>query len=373
MHAHAICALMLLLAASLPAWAVPVIDAGTHYLLPDDVRTIAIAVSGGDQVNTLNFFVQIADGIPPGENDPAKPVITGINIIGPGALFSQSNVGSLPWSLPGSGGLIWQDFTFTQSGVNLNATGTLAYVTIDTTNTHTTDPAYALNLAGVAANYDPPGYNTNFDLVTPTINPGWIVITDLRDLTWNASASGAWTATTWDGALPAYPTCPNYTSNAIVNTHFTVNVSSAQEANSLSLSNGGQVAISTAGSLALTTSAAIANGSVLQVDGILNAQNISLDGSMNLAAGGSASVANIIGAGTLSVGDGLTPSSLMADSIETGVLTIAAGSTVTIQALPGGPQAGGTLLTPVPEPSMLALLAAAAAAMILYRRKTLAA
>ncbi len=78
MHTHAIRTLMLFLAASSAAWAAPVIDVGTHYLLPNDVRTISIAVSGGDQVDALNFYVQVADGGASNGGSATTPKITGI-------------------------------------------------------------------------------------------------------------------------------------------------------------------------------------------------------------------------------------------------------------------------------------------------------
>ena len=422
MHIHATRALMLLLAVISPAWATPVIDVGTHYLLPNDVHTIAITVSGGDPVQGLDFFVQVADGGPINGGTATTPAITGIDIIGPGTLFSQSNKGSQPMHLPDAGGtyLIWTDSTITQPAVTLNASGTLAYVTLDTTGTHSSDPAYALSLNNVAANYSAPGFNTDFGSVVPTINNGWIVITNLRNLTWNASASGVWTATTWDGALPAYPTCPNYTSNAIVNTPYTVNVASSQEANSLAISGGGQVTIGSAGSLAITAGLTVSAGGTLAVSstsglsaagiqlnggtisgsgtlapavalsgGTLNTPNGGDDLLLSLAVGGTggltktgsgtATILNnaayagattisagclqlegpdstlhsVTGTGTLAVGNGSAASILTADSIQVGVLTLTAGSTVTINALPGGPSPAARRLLPFPSPRPL--------------------
>ena len=90
MHIHATRPLMLLLAVTSPAWAAPVIDVGTHYLLPNDMRTIPIAVSGGDPVQGLDFFVQVADGGAINGGTATTPAITGIDIIGPGTLFSKA-------------------------------------------------------------------------------------------------------------------------------------------------------------------------------------------------------------------------------------------------------------------------------------------
>ena len=259
MHKQIICILALILAASSPALAAPIIDVGTYYLLPYGEKTIAITVSGGDQVGGLDFYIQVADGGAVNDGSATKPKITGIDIIGPGTLFSQSNRGAQPVSLPG--GLIWSDWTITKPGVTLAATGTLAYVTIDTTGTASSDPPYALKVGDVAAGYDPPGYSTDFGDVTPTITNGHIVIVDLHDMVWNKSDNGVWTDTTWtNNSITPYP---NYTARAIVYTAYTVNVNDAQEANKLTLSGGGRVSIGSAGSLAVTTDVNINAGGTL--------------------------------------------------------------------------------------------------------------
>jgi fibronectin-binding autotransporter adhesin len=440
MRIHTIRALMLLLAVISPALATPVIDAGTHYMLPNDVHRIAITVSGGDSVQGVDLYVQVADGGAINSGTATMPKITAVDIIGSGTLFSQSNKGAQPAHLPDSGGtyLIWTDSTTTQTGVSLNASGTLAYLTVDTTGTHTTDSAYALSLTGVAANYfGLGGYDTNFgDYVSSTINNGYIVISNVRDLTWNASANGAWTATTWAGALPAYPTCPNYTSNAIVNTPYTVSVSSSQEANSLAISGGGKVSIGAASSLAITAGLTVSSGGTLSLASTsgLSASGIQLSGGtisgsgtlsplvalsggtldtptsgdnliLSLASGGtgglsktgsgtatiltnatyagdtaisagclqfdgaSSTLHSVTGNGTLALGNGVTSSTATADSVQVGVLTLGAGSTLTINAIPGGPSSAGSAIAAVPEPSVLVLLAVAAVIMLYRKRK----
>ena len=55
---------------------------------------------------------------------------------------------------------------------------------------------------------------------------------------------------------------------------------------------------------------------------------------------GSPVLHNVTGTATLGVGDGTSATNLTADSISTGTLTIGAGSTVTIAAIPGGPACG---------------------------------
>ena len=57
----------------------------------------------------------------------------------------------------------------------------------------------------------------------------------------------------------------------------------------------------------------------------------------------------VSGAGNLGVGDGTNVTNLTADSISVGTLTVGAGSVVTINALPGGPTAGGPACKPCPN------------------------
>ncbi|MGD0383102.1 MAG: PEP-CTERM sorting domain-containing protein, partial [Thermoguttaceae bacterium] len=72
------------------------------------------------------------------------------------------------------------------------------------------------------------------------------------------------------------------------------------------------------------------------------------------AADGTHVVGDITGSGTTRVDSG---ASLTAASISQGTLTIGSGTTFAIQAIPGGPLSD--TITAVPEPSTLALLAAA--------------
>jgi hypothetical protein len=74
---------------------------------------------------------------------------------------------------------------------------------------------------------------------------------------------------------------------------------------------------------------------------------------------GTTNLAAISGPGTLGIGNGVVNNTLTAKSVDVGTITLSAGSTLVIDAIPGGPSAVGTL-TPVPEPSTLALLAIAA-------------
>jgi autotransporter-associated beta strand protein len=313
MYTKLIMSLILLPAAISLALAATTIDAGTHYILPDDVRTIAVRVSGGDLVEALNFFVQVADGGDANMGTATKPKITGIDIIGPGTIFYQHNTGSTPYHLPDSGGtyLIWMDTTAAPRGETVSASGALAFLTIDTTGTTSLDDPYPLTLENVAANSEfapPGGFSTDFGNGEPTINAGQIVIVDIDDLTWNKSDNGLWTETTWTGSPPPYP---NYTARAIVDTNYIVHVDDAQEANKLTLSGGGTVAISSTGSLAVTTDVNINSGGVLAV----------VTGASLTATGINLSGGKISGSGTINPAVTLTGGTLDAPALSD-ILTI---------------------------------------------------
>jgi autotransporter-associated beta strand protein len=92
-------------------------------------------------------------------------------------------------------------------------------------------------------------------------------------------------------------------------------------------------------------------------------------GTLQINTGISTALANITGAGALVIDNTTT---LSANSVAVGTVTIGAGSTLVINALPGGPEAF-TELKAVPEPGNMALLATAALAQIAFlsrRRKT---
>ena len=361
------CGLWILLAVC-PALGSPLIGIDEQYMLNTDAqRQIPIMVSSAthERVEGVNLAVQIGDGGAVNGGANTAPRITNLDLIGTGTIFNASNTGSTPLYVGLSGNppyLIATADTTTSSG-DLEANGVLAWLTVNPAGA-TVGSAYQMNMQNVGLNAADGPWSTDFTTVPAAFSPiASIHIVNLHTTTWNATHSGAWTDTTWTDPQPPFP---NYTAQAIVNTNYTVNVTSAQEANSLALSNGGQVAISSAGSLLLTTNATIANGSNLQVAGSLNAQDISLDGSLNVTAGGSAHVANISGAGALGVGNGSTASILTADSINIGTLTLGIGSRVVIAPLPGGPQAGNNSLSAVPEPTTLTLFSVGAIGLLIY-------
>jgi autotransporter-associated beta strand protein len=91
-----------------------------------------------------------------------------------------------------------------------------------------------------------------------------ITVVGLHTMTWQGPASGNWTAAgQWTGSPPAYP---DTTANVVVDTPDAVQVNSAQAANSLQISNGGEVAIAPGGSLTITTDTGITASGTLNVD-----------------------------------------------------------------------------------------------------------
>jgi fibronectin-binding autotransporter adhesin len=102
--------------------------------------------------------------------------------------------------------------------------------------------------------------------------------------------------------------------------------------------NNGTLALSATGSILTTSDVSVtATTAIFQNDA------------------GTHTVRAVSGVGNLTVAAG----SLTATSVNVGTITLGAGSTLTIAAIPGGPSAGGGL-TPVPEPSTLVLLTIAA-------------
>jgi autotransporter-associated beta strand protein len=409
----------------------PLISIDQQYMLNTNAqRQIPVLVSSAahERVEGVNLVVQIGDGGAVNAGVNTAPQITNLDLVGPGTIFNASNTGSTPQYL-GTGGnppyLIAMADTTTASG-DLDANGVLAWLTVNPSGA-AVGSTYQVILQNVGANYATGPWTSDFGGAAASFPVGiaYIHIVDLHQSTWNAGASGLWTNSTWTSSAPPFP---NYTTQAIVNTPYTVNVTSAQEANTLAISGGGKVAIGSAGSLAITAGLTVSTGGTLSVasaSGLsaagIQLQGGTLSGSGTLApavtlsggtldaplsaAGGtgglsktgsgtatllsnatysgnttitagrlqlngpSSALHSVTGAGALGVGNGLAASILTADSIQTGVLTIAAGSTVTINALPGGPQSAAESLSSVPEPSTLALLIAAAAGIILYLRR----
>jgi hypothetical protein len=108
---------------------------------------------------------------------------------------------------------------------------------------------------------------------------GTLSIVELATLTWHGGSNGNWTASQWSGSGPTYP---NSNANAIVNTPYAVQVTSAQAAYSLSISQGGQVVVAAGESLSVTTNTDLSGGSLV----VAASGNFSSSGQIILEAGG---------------------------------------------------------------------------------------
>jgi autotransporter-associated beta strand protein len=105
--------------------------------------------------------------------------------------------------------------------------------------------------------------------------------------------------------------------------------------------NGGVIELTSAGQISASSSISTAGGTTLQIDA------------------GSHALGTISGAGTVN----LIAGDLTTNSISQNTITLGAGATLTITAIPGGPNSQDIL--PVPEPSVLALMAGAATVSLL--------
>lgn len=168
----------------------PLVTVGTHYLMPNTLTTVPILVSTSEQVPVmvrgLDFYIQAGDGGPVNSNPQHQgtdtmPKITGVDVIGPGTLFYQPSGTQDTWHLPDSGGnyLIWQASTVLPvAEASRAASGTLAYVTIDTTGMswHDTRTLTIENVAQYVHPELPQGYTTDFGGVPAKLVAGQIII-----------------------------------------------------------------------------------------------------------------------------------------------------------------------------------------------------
>jgi hypothetical protein len=140
----------------------------------------------------------------------------------------------------------------------------------------------------------------------------------------------------------------------VIDAPYTVTISGNQEANSLALSNNGKALVSSGSALTLTTGVNVGAGTTtLQVEGILSAQAVTLNGILIITNGGTATVTNIVGNGTIRVGGGSGNSQLTAGSIQANTLSI------------GSLASSAT----VPEPSAFVMLGSGLAFAIVSMRK----
>lgn len=160
-----------------PCLAVPTIDVGTHYLLPDTPdQVIELYVTGGDDVEGLDLYVIVANGGPELETlgflEPGTgivgPAITGVDIL-TGTIFADNNIGQIDGGSPDTPTPQVAIFiTATETGTVI-AEGLLARITIDTTGF--TGGTYDLSLSL-------PGLETDFGAIAASIVNGQIILSD---------------------------------------------------------------------------------------------------------------------------------------------------------------------------------------------------
>jgi len=157
------------------AWASPIISVGTVEAQPGTTKTFSISVTGGGAVQGLDLYIQIGDGGAANNGSGTKPIITNVDIVGPGTMFNASNGGQTnTWAF----GLLWAVSTTTDTNKSnyLDASGVIAYVTIDTAGTAIGE-SYPLRLSGVATGiFGSPGVDTAFAGVPAAITNGRIDI-----------------------------------------------------------------------------------------------------------------------------------------------------------------------------------------------------
>ncbi len=151
---------------------VPEIVVGTLQIRADRPnQVLRIYVAGGQMVQGLDFYVQIGDGGAVNGGTDTMPVITSVDIVGPGTLFNQSNTGQ---TNAFSSDLLWAVSATTNPGTadQIAAAGVLAYVTIDATGT-VEGESYSLLLSGVAEGiFGAPGVDTGFAGIEAVIANG---------------------------------------------------------------------------------------------------------------------------------------------------------------------------------------------------------
>ncbi len=99
-------------------------------------------------------------------------------------------------------------------------------------------------------------------------------------LTWIGAANGIWTDSHWSTSVRPFP---NSTTNAIVASPYIIQVTSAQTANWLSISQGGQVSVGAGTSLSVATNTQVFGGTL----NVASSGSFSTAGTLTLDSGGS--------------------------------------------------------------------------------------
>jgi hypothetical protein len=161
----------------------PIITVGTHDIPNvDQDFQIPIMVSSDTQerVEGLILYVQIGDGGLVNGGADTTPQITGLDLIGPGTIFNESNMGSTPFYLSADDDppyLIALADTTAELGEDVEANGILAWLTVNPSGT-TVGSSYRVSLQNVGENVPGGPYTTDFAGVPASlpIEDGWINI-----------------------------------------------------------------------------------------------------------------------------------------------------------------------------------------------------
>jgi hypothetical protein len=173
-------AALLLISTSTSVRADAVINVGDYSFSPGEIRTIPLYVTSDQEVTGLSLYMQIGDGGADNGGFDTTPMFSAVDIVGPGTIFSASNMGQSDTQLP----LMWVAETLTnppEFPSTLSCNGIFAYVTIDAGGA-LPGQSYAFNLTGVAANiFGESGLDTCFvdalsNEIYPTITNGTISI-----------------------------------------------------------------------------------------------------------------------------------------------------------------------------------------------------
>lgn len=150
----------------------PVIDVGTHELLPNtpnqmiEIRVTNITGAAVDDIQGLNFDVQIGDGL------GIHPIFTDVDIIA-ATIFASNNLGQ---SIPEGGSFLQAQarMTLTESSF-VDANGLLATLTIDTTDVFA--GSFPLSVGAGSTILGPTGFiNGLGDTVSAIITDGSVTI-----------------------------------------------------------------------------------------------------------------------------------------------------------------------------------------------------
>lgn len=170
------------------AVAAPTINVGTKFLIPNtanQVISLGVTDPASTQVQAVNLFAQIGDGL------AAGPSFTSASVIAAGSLFAADNTGNNALSLSANGKQVSVSTTtagsapdpvtgiITPSFVTLTPGGnTFATVTVNTTGFSTAGSSFALSLSSPG-----PTQFVTTDAIATTANAGTLKITQTGDAT----------------------------------------------------------------------------------------------------------------------------------------------------------------------------------------------